>query len=42
MWVVILVRLDYYVNIMLEKLDWGSLDLVFLDMEEISSDDVID
>ena len=28
---------SYYINIMMENLDWGTLNVPFLDVEEISS-----
>ncbi len=30
-------RLEYYINIMMEKIDWGNLKLTVLGMEEIDS-----
>lgn len=30
-------RLEYYINIMMEKIDWGNLKLTALGMEEIVS-----
>jgi len=35
-------RLEYYINIMMEKVDFCSLNVPFLEVEEISSDDDID
>lgn len=35
-------RLEYYINIMMEKLDFVSLNVPILEVEEISSDDNID
>lgn len=35
-------RLEYYINVMMEKVDFGSLNVSFLEVEEISSDDDID
>ena len=29
--------MEYYINIMMENLDWGTLNVPFLDVEEISS-----
>ena len=34
---VIKLRMDYYINIMLENLDWGTLNIPFISMEEITS-----
>ena len=39
---VIKMRLEYYINIMMEKVDFGFLNVPFLEVEEISSDEVID
>ena len=37
-----IMRIEYYINIMLEKLDFGSLNMPFLEVEEISSSQDID
>lgn len=37
-----IMRLEYYINIMMERLDFGSLNTLFLDVEEISSSQDID
>ena len=37
MYLVIKLRMDYYINIMLENLDWGTLNIPFISMEEITS-----
>jgi len=34
---VVRMRLEYYINIMMEKIDWGNLKLTMLGMEEIAS-----
>ena len=34
--------MEYYINIMMENLDWGTLNVPFLDVEEISSGRDID
>ena len=34
---VVRMRLEYYINIMMEKIDWGNLKLTVLGMEEIVS-----
>ena len=45
-WCIILMvkemRMEYYINIMMENLDWGTLNVPFLDVEEISSGRDID
>ena len=40
-WCIILMvkemRMEYYINIMMENLDWGTLNIPFISMEEITS-----
>lgn len=35
-------RLEYYINIMMEKLDFATLNTAFLEVEEISISEDID
>lgn len=39
---VIKLRMEYYINIMMENLDWGTLNVPFISMEEITSTHDID
>lgn len=39
---VIKMRIEYYINIMMENIDWGALNVPFVSMEEITSEHDID